>query len=227
VPNLKSKSVDPVFPNLFRYNYDIQFDVDLAEAIHDEGKKLGLSMKMMRNKDFRVDYGTIVSSHMIDPLWQKPIVSMSSEGLAHYYNNHVLQKKMLELGEATRIAVEKSGKRAVLVASHSLSHRHFVTESELPEDMSKEHIHHHGQYVWDMQLINLAKQGKNKEMIEMIPDFTEHTQAETDGGGLIWMMSAMEIPKIKAEVHAYGTVIGTGNAVIEWTPELKSSEQRG
>src|SRR4051812_41448935 len=72
VDRLKSLSVDPVFPNLFRYKYDIQFDVELAEGIHDQAKKDGLDVMMMRNKDFRVDYGTIVSCHMVDPQWQKP-----------------------------------------------------------------------------------------------------------------------------------------------------------
>ena len=29
----KSKSVDPIFPNIFRFNYDITVDVDLAEKM--------------------------------------------------------------------------------------------------------------------------------------------------------------------------------------------------
>jgi 2-aminophenol/2-amino-5-chlorophenol 1,6-dioxygenase beta subunit len=123
---------------------------------------------------------------------------------------------MIELGEATARAIEKSGKRVVLAASHSLSHRHFTAESELPEDMSKEHIHHHGQYVWDMKLIELMKAGRSKEMIEILPDFTEQTHGEYDAGGLIWMMAEAGFPTVPAEVHAYGTVIGTGNAVAHW-----------
>jgi 2-aminophenol/2-amino-5-chlorophenol 1,6-dioxygenase beta subunit len=31
------------------------------------------------------------------------------------------------------------------------------------------------------------------------------------------MMSAMDFPEYPAEVHGYGTVIGTGNAVVEWS----------
>lgn len=219
VPHLKSLSVDPIFPNLFRYKYDIHFDTELAELIHEQASKTDYKTYLMKNKDFRVDYGTIVSCHMLDPEWKKPIVSISSEGFAHYYNNHVLQNKMLQFGEITKEAIIKSGKRVVLVASHSLSHRHFTTENEIPEDMSKEHIQHHGQYVWDMKLIEMMKDGQTKEMIDILPDFTEHTQAETDAGSLIWMMSALNFPKKPAEVYAYGTVIGTGNAIACWRPE--------
>ncbi len=216
VSRLKSLSVDPVFPNLFRYNYDMKVDVELAEAMYEETKAAGLPAEMMRNKNFRVDYGSIVSLHMVSPTWQKPVVVVSSQGGAQYYNIHVMQDLMTALGEATRKAIESCGRKAILLASHSLSHRHFVEEPDIPEDMSKEHIYNHGQYIWDMKMIELMKQGKMKEFIDILPDFTEMTEAETHGGGLIWMMSAMGFPSTPAKVHAYGTVIGTGNAVVEW-----------
>ena len=34
---------------------------------------------------------------------------------------------------ATKAAIEKTGRKALLLASCSLSHRHFTTESDLPE----------------------------------------------------------------------------------------------
>ena len=216
VEHLKSLSVDPVFPHLFRFNYDLNVDVELAEQIHDVAASKGMATEMMRNPDFRVDYGTIISCHLTNPDWDKPIISISSSGAAAYFNLDVMQSQMLKLGQATREAVEASGKRAVLLSSNSLSHRHFIEESDIPEDMSKEHITHHGQYLWDMRMIELMKHGKTKEMIELLPDFTEQTIAETDAGSLTWMISALDFPTYPAEIHAYGTVIGTGNVVAEW-----------
>lgn len=216
VKHFKSKSVDPVFPNLFRYNYELTVDVELAEAIEERARQKGLLTKMMRNPDFRVDYGTIVSCHLTDPTWSKPIVGISSVGAAAYYSIDVMDDFMRTLGEATREAIESSGKKAVLIASHSLSHRHFVEESDIPEDMSKEHIQNHSQYLWDMKMIELMKKGNSKAIIDFIPDFTEQTIGETEGGGLAWMLYAMGLPNIPATVHGYGTVIGTGNAVAEW-----------
>ena len=55
LPEFKSKSVDPVFPNLFRYNYDLQVDVELSEAMRDAASDEGIITKMMTNPDFRVD----------------------------------------------------------------------------------------------------------------------------------------------------------------------------
>ncbi len=217
IPQAKSVSVDPIFPHLFRYHYDLKVDVPLAESIHDEAKNSGLEMKMMRNPDFRVDYGTIVSCHLVNPKWDKPIVSISSNAASAYYNVDVMQEMMIELGKSTRRAIEKSGKRALLLASNSLSHRHFTTEPSLPEDMSHEHIYNHSQYLWDMKMIELMKQGRSRDIISLMPDFTEQAISETDSGALTWMLSALDFPSRPAKVHGYGTVIGTGNAVVEWS----------
>lgn len=216
VEKFKSISVDPVFPHLFRYHYDLSVDVELSRAIHDKAKSFGMTTQMMNNPDFRIDYGTIVSCHLSNPAWDKPIVSISSNGAARYYNMDVLQAMMFDLGRATREAVEESGKRAVLLSSNSLSHRHFVKEPALPEDMSFEHINNHNQYLWDMKAIEMLRNGRTREFADIMSDFTEFATAETDSGSLSWLLSALDFPSYGAELHGYGTVIGTGNAVMEW-----------
>lgn len=215
----KGLSVDPIFPHIFRYQYDLNVDVELAQMIAQEGKEIGLITKMMTNPDFRVDYGTITTLHLINPEWNIPIISISSNNSPYYFSNEVGQKEMMKLGQATKKAVEKSGKRAVLLASNSLSHRHFVTESEIPEDMSKEHVYNHAQYLWDMEVIKMMKEGRCQELLDILSEFIDMSSAEVKAGALAWMLSALDVPTYPAEVHAYGTVIGTGNAVVEWNNE--------
>lgn len=218
VDHFEGLSVDPIFPNLFRYHYDIHVDVELAEAIHDAGREAGLVTKMMRNPQFRVDYGTIASCHLVNPTWDIPIVGISSNAAFYNFGNDAGHEEMVVLGEATRKAVEKTGRRAALLASCSLSHRHFTTESEIPEDMSREHVYHHGQYLWDMRLLEHMREGRGAQLMAELVDFTEQATAETKEGSLSWMLAALGVPDYPAEVHAYGTVIGTGNAVVEWDP---------
>lgn len=218
-PHFKGLSVDPIFPHLFRYHYDLKVDVRLAQLIAAEANDRNHPTKLMTNPDFRVDYGTIVSCHMIDPTWSRPIVSISSNAATAYFNADVMQEKMIELAAATRAAIEKSGKKALLLASCSLSHRHFTKEPPLPEDMSHEHIYNHSQYLWDMQMIKLIQDGKSQEIINLMPDFTEQAVSETDSGALTWLLASMNYPKFPGKVHAYGTVIGTGNAVVEWSAQ--------
>ena len=224
LPEFKSKSVDPVFPNLFRYNYDLQVDVELSEAMRDAASEEGIITKMMTNPDFRVDYGTITSCHLLNPEWDKPIVTISSNRNTHYYSPEVMIEQATALGRACAKAIEERGKRVVLVASHSLSHRHFVEEAQLPEDMSKEHIYNHSQYVWDMKIVEMMREGKSREVIDIMPEFTEQTIAETEGGGLIWMLGAMGFPDFPAEIYGYQSVIGTGNVIACWDPNDDTRE---
>jgi 2-aminophenol/2-amino-5-chlorophenol 1,6-dioxygenase beta subunit len=212
-------SVDPIFPHLFRYHYDLEVDVELSLGIAEEAKKLELTTKVMTNPDFRIDYGSITSLHMINPDWNIPVVVLSSNNSPYYFSNEVGQEEMYKLGTATRKAIEKSGKRCVLLASNSLSHRHFTTECEIPEDMSFEHIDSHGQYLWDMEVLKLMKQGRTRELLDILPEFIDNSAAEVKAGSLAWMLSALEVPAYPAEVHGYGTVIGTGNAIVEWDHE--------
>lgn len=221
VPRLEGLSVDPIFPHLFRYKFAMNVDVELANAIHDEARGEGLVAKKMTNPKFRVDYGTIVSLHMMNPDWDIPVVAISANNSPYFYDDKTGQEEMTKLGEATRKAIAKTGRRAVLAASNTLSHFHFSKEPnpDLPEDMSKEHIFSQSQYEWDVRVINLMREGKTKELIAILPEFMREAFAEVKAGSLTWMLSAMGFPEIPATMHGYGTVIGTGNAVMEWNLE--------
>lgn len=218
VSAFSSKSVDPVFPHLFRYNYDLKVDVALSEQICQEAADMGLVTKMMRNPDFRVDYGAIIACHLVRPEWDKPIVVLSSNRAYFDFSNEVGEAQMLALGEATRKAVAASGKRVLMLASLSLSHRHFTKEPPIPEDMSYEHIYHKGQELWDRKVISLMTEGRCQELLNIMPDFIEQSVSECKDGSLTWLIGALGIPDYPATLHAYGTVIGTGNAILSWDP---------
>lgn len=216
VPRLTGKSVDPIFPNLFRYNFDLQVDVELAEACCAEAQELGLTSKMMRNPNFRVDYGTITTLHMVRPQWDIPVVGLSANNSPYYLELGEGVEEMERLGTATRRAIEKSGKRAVLLCSNTFSHYHFQEEPAIPEDMSCEHPQNYEGYKWDMRMIELMRKGQLREVMRLFPQWVEEAFAEVKSGAFPWMVSAMEYTDVPAELYGYGTVIGTGNAVMEW-----------
>jgi 2-aminophenol/2-amino-5-chlorophenol 1,6-dioxygenase beta subunit len=216
VRKLSGKSVDPIFPNLFRYTFDLTVDVELAEACCAEAGASGLTVTMMRNPNFRVDYGTITTLHMIRPQWDIPVVGISANNSPYYLNVREGLGEMDVLGKATRRAIEKTGRRAVLLASNTLCHWHFHEEPPTPEDMSREHPQSYDGYMWDMRIIDLLRRGRVREVFEVLPQFVEEAFAEVKSGAFTWMFAAMGYPEIPGELHGYGTVIGTGNAVMEW-----------
>ncbi|QWF53867.1 tRNA U-34 5-methylaminomethyl-2-thiouridine biosynthesis protein [Bordetella hinzii] len=216
VPRLTGRSVAPIFPNLFRYDFGMDVDVELAEACCEEAAKAGLVSKMMRNPKFRPDYGTITTLHMIRPQWDIPVVGISANNTPYYLNTKEGLGEMDVLGRATREAIRKTGRRAVLLASNTLSHWHFHEEPELPEDMTKEHPERYDGYKWDVRMIDLMRQGRMKETFQLLPQFIDEAFAEVKSGAFTWMHAAMGYPELAGKLHGYGTVIGTGNAVIEW-----------
>lgn len=216
VKHLSGKSVDPIFPNIFRYTFGLEVDVELAEACCEEGARAGLTTKMMRNPNFRVDYGTITTLHMIRPQWDIPVVGISANNSPYYLTTEEGLEEMDTLGKATAKAIEATGRRAVLLASNTLCHYHFSKEPEPPEDMSKEHPENMQGYLWDMRIIELLRAGRIKETFDVLPRFIDEAFAEVKSGAFTWMFSAMGYPELPGELHGYGTVIGTGNAVMEW-----------
>lgn len=216
VRRLKGKSVDPIFPNLFRYNFDLTVDVELAEACVEEARAAGLTSKLMSNPDFRVDYGAITTLHMIRPQWDIPVVSVSANNSPYYLKTEEGLEEMDILGKATRRAIESTGRRAVVLASNTLCHFHFDSEPAIPEDMTEEHPQNWEGYQWDMRFIEMLRQGRTGDAVAVLPQFIEEAFAELKSGGFTWMLAALGYPEIPAELHGYGTVIGTGNAVMEW-----------
>ena len=219
VKNLRGKSVDPIFPNLFRYAFELEVDLELAEACCDEAAALGLTTKMMRNPNFRVDYGTITTLHMIRPQWDIPVVGISANNSPYYLTTEEGLEEMDVLGKATRNAIRQTGRRAVLLASNTLCHYHFHEEPVPPEDMSQEHPQNYAGYLWDMRIIDLLRRGKISEVFKVLPQFIDEAFAEVKSGAFTWMFAAMDYPELPGELYGYGTVIGTGNAVMEWNLE--------
>ena len=216
VKHLSGKSVDPIFPNIFRYNFELEVDVELAQACCDTAADMGLTTKMMRNPNFRVDYGTITTLHMMRPQWDIPVVGLSANNSPYYLEMEEGLEEMDTLGKATAKAIAATGRRAVLLASNTFCHLHFSKEPVPPEDMSQEHPETFDGYLWDMRMIELLRKGKIQEVFRLLPQFIEESFAEVKSGAFTWMFAAMGYPELPGELHGYGTVIGTGNAVMEW-----------
>ena len=99
-----------------------------------------------------------------------------------------------------------------------------MTEAPLPEDMRREHINNHSQYVWDMKLIDMMRRGEMREVSDVLPEMIEQTMAEAEGCGLTWMMAAMGMPDYPAEIYGYQSVIGPGTAIAAWDPNSATRE---
>jgi 2-aminophenol/2-amino-5-chlorophenol 1,6-dioxygenase beta subunit len=67
-----------------------------------------------------------------------------------------------------------------------------------------------------MRIIGLLRQGRTREVFELLPQFLREAFAEVKHDALTWMLAAMDCAGIPNALRGYGTVIGTGNAVMKW-----------
>ena len=65
-------------------------------------------------------------------------------------------------------------------------------------------------------IIDMLRAGRSREVVDILPEFVEQAVSEADSGALTWLLAALDFPTTPAELYAYGTVIGTGNAVMGW-----------
>ena len=93
---------------------------------------------------------------------------------------------------------------------------------EDPEDPSFEHIYNANQAKWDRHVLGLMERGELHRLLEEMPDFIDQAVSEVKDGSLTWLIGAMGEPELPGVVHGYGTVIGTGNAIVEW--DLEAAE---
>ena len=100
-------------------------------------------------------------------------------------------------------------------------HEDVYKELNDPEDPEFESIYNSNQAAWDRRVIELMKSGKCQQLLDEMPDFIEQANAECKDGGLTWLLGALNVPEYSANVYGYGSVIGTGNAVVEWEEELQ------
>ena len=79
-------------------------------------------------------------------------------------------------------------------------------------------IYNHHQYLWDMKVIQMLREGRTRELVNGFSEFVNQAVSEADAGSFTWLLSALDFPDYAAEIYAYGSVIGTGNVVASWIP---------
>ena len=178
----------------------------------------GLVTKMMRNPNFRVDYGTITTLHMIRPQWDIPVVGISANNSPYYLNTKEGLDEMDLLGKATRDAPSQDRP-----ACRAAGLQHAVALA-LPRRAGDPRGHVQGApaelstgYKWDMRMIELMRKGRTREVLP--------AAAAVHRGGVrrgqvgcvhLDVLRPWAIRRLRPSCYGYGTVIGTGNAVMEW-----------
>lgn len=203
--NPQGLHVDENWYELGNFPFSFRIDRDLTLAAEKLTRNKGLATKLVDYAGFPIDTGTLVALKYFNPENRIPVMIVSS-------NIYCGQEDSIRLGQAVGEALQQSGKRAVVINCSLLSSR-FITKDIQPSD---DHISRADDDVWNQRMLALLQQGKNREALELGPEYAQQAGAEMGFKGFYWMMGLLDTPETPANVLAYGPVWGAGAAVVQY-----------
>jgi 2-aminophenol/2-amino-5-chlorophenol 1,6-dioxygenase subunit alpha len=209
-PNPKGLHVDENWYDLGDLPYDFRTDLDLARRTIDLGTAAGLQVRAVDYEGFPVDTGTLVALDFLNPKNEIPVVCISC-------NIYSGREEELKLGRAAADAVRALGRRAVIVASTGLSGHYFTREITDDEDR----IVNDADDAANRKLLDLISAGKCADAMDLVPEYAAKTGADMQFKSYYWLMGALGSgrvdDKVKGKVLGYGSIWGSGAAVVEFT----------
>ena len=162
--------------------YDLPGDTALAEAIAAEAREAGLNVIAHRVASLGLEYGTIVPMHYMNPDGWAKVVSVASPLFTSPEESRIL-------GEATRRAIEQSDERVAILASGSLSHRLWPNKNLGPDAWTSIASEFNRQV--DLRVLELWRQGRYREFIDMLPDYATKCNGEGGMADTIMLFAAL------------------------------------
>jgi 2-aminophenol/2-amino-5-chlorophenol 1,6-dioxygenase alpha subunit len=209
-PNPTGLHVDENWYDLGNLPYDFRTDVELARRTIDLGTAAGLQVRPVDYEGFPVDTGTLVALNFLNPKNGIPVVCISC-------NIYSGRDEELKLGQAAADAVRALGRRAVVVASTGLSGHYFTREITDDEDR----IVNEQDDVENRRLLDLMTAGKCIEAMDLVPEYATKAGADMQFKGYYWLMGAIGSGRVRSKVLGkvlgYGSIWGSGAAVVEFT----------
>lgn len=205
--NPKGLHVDENWYDLGDLPYDFRTDLELARKTIEIGTSAGLQVRPVDYEGFPVDTGTLVALNFLNPKNEIPVVCISC-------NIYAAREEELKLGRAAADAVRALGRRAVVVISSGLSGHYFTREITDDEDriVSSEDD------AENRKMLDLMAAGRCAEAMDFVPEYATKTAADMQFKAYYWLMGAMGGGGITGRVLGYGSIWGSGAAVVEFSP---------
>jgi 2-aminophenol/2-amino-5-chlorophenol 1,6-dioxygenase subunit alpha len=198
--------VDENWYDLGDLPYSFNTDLELARKMIEAGTAAGLQVRPVDYEGFPVDTGTIVALNFLNPKNEIPVVCVSC-------NIYAGRDEELKLGKAAAEAVRAFGRRAVIVASSGLSGHYFTREINGSEDR----IASAEDDTENRKMLGLITAGRCAEAMDYVTEYAARTGADMQFKSYYWLMGAMGAERTKGAVLGYGSIWGSGAAVVEFT----------
>ena len=189
----------------FRETYDTELVREICALAEERDFPAG----MVGEKDRRLDHGTMVPLFFVEQKYRGfrlVRIGLSGLSLADHY----------AFGQILRQAVDRTGRRAVLIASGDLSHK---LQAYGPYGFAEEGP------AYDARIMDAAGRAAFGEMLEFDESFCEKA-AECGHRSFVIMAGALDGMEVEAKVYSHEDVTGVGYGICSFRPQGESGDRK-
>jgi 2-aminophenol/2-amino-5-chlorophenol 1,6-dioxygenase alpha subunit len=207
-PNPQWTLVDQNWYQFGEIPYSFRIDPDFGMLYASVCKDLGMQTATVDYHGFPIDTGTVVALKLLNPNNAIPASVVSC-------NIYAERDETRALGRAARTAIDRYGKKTIVVVVTNLSNRYEVGEI----DVANDHISSSKDDEWNRKILEMLGEGRLEDVAQVAREFGREANADM-GFKAIWWLAALvgENNKYDGKVWDYQPVWGTGNGIVELTP---------
>jgi len=207
-PNPKWTLVDQNWYQFGEIPYSFRIDPEFGKLYASVCKDLGMQTATVDYHGFPIDTGTVVALKLLNPNNAIPASVVSC-------NIYAERDETRALGRAARTAIDRYGKKTIVVVVTNLSNRYEVGEIDIAND----HISSSKDDEWNRKILEMLGEGRLEDVAQVAREFGREANADM-GFKAIWWLAALagENNKYDGKVWNYQPVWGTGNGIVELTP---------
>jgi 2-aminophenol/2-amino-5-chlorophenol 1,6-dioxygenase alpha subunit len=207
-PSPKWTLVDQNWYELGEIPYEFRIDPEFGKLYCGMVKKQGMQAATVAYHGFPIDTGTVVALKLLNPDNAVPASIVSC-------NIYAEREETRALGFAGRAAIEAYGKKTIVVCVTNFSNRYEVAEI----DPAHDRISSQKDDEWNRKLLEMLGEGRLEDVAQVARDFAREANADMGFKAIWWLGAVMgEHNKYDGRVWDYQPVWGTGNAIVELTP---------
>jgi 2-aminophenol/2-amino-5-chlorophenol 1,6-dioxygenase alpha subunit len=200
-----------VDPNWYEYGsipYEFRIDPGFGKLYARICKEHGMQAATVAYHGFPVDTGTVVALKLLNPDNAIPASVVSC-------NIYAEREETRALGFAGRAAIDAYGKKTIVVVVTNLSNRYEVAEI----DPASDRISSQKDDEWNRKILEMLGEGRLEDVAQVARDFAREANADMGFKAIWWLGAVMgEHNRYDGKVWDYQPVWGTGNAIVELTP---------
>jgi 2-aminophenol/2-amino-5-chlorophenol 1,6-dioxygenase alpha subunit len=207
-PQPKWTLVDPNWYEFGEIPYEFRIDPHFGKLYASICKEHGMQAATVAYHGFPIDTGTVVALKLLNPDNAIPASVVSC-------NIYAEREETRALGFAGRAAIDAYGKKTVVVCVTNFSNRYEVAEI----DPANDRISSQKDDEWNRKLLEMLGEGRLEDVAQVARDFAREANADMGFKAIWWLGAVMgENNKYDGKVWDYQPVWGTGNAIVELTP---------